>query len=190
MSLKKLILSAVLTLGLGVCGAANAKAMDSMDVVVDNMGNIVMDSHGGCVRTMFTAVSDKCGGAVDIMKMDERIIYFNFDKSDLNASEKVKLEKLAKILSDNKVTKVKIVGFTDRLGSDSHNMKLSEKRASTVKGFLDSKVKLESSPVEVRSMGKANQVKACDHVKGKELIKCLAPNRRVEVEVDYFDTIR
>ncbi len=191
MSLRKTLFSAAISLGLAAGISANASAMDTMDVVIDNMGNVVMDSNGGCVRTMWTAASDKCGGEmIDIMKMDERIIYFDFDKSHLNTSEKAKLEKLAKILEENKVTKVKIVGFTDRLGSDKHNMKLSEKRAVSVKSFLDSKVKLDSSPVEVRSMGKAHQVKSCEGIKGKELIKCLAPNRRVEVEVDYFDTIR
>lgn len=190
MSLKKILLLGILSLGIGVGTAPNAHAMDTMDVVIDSRGNVIIDSNGGCVRTMWDAASEKCHGSMDIMKMDERIVYFDFDKSILNPSEKDKLEKLAKILGENKITKIKIVGFTDKLGSDKYNMKLSEKRAIEVKGFLDSKIKLDSSPVEVRSMGKAHQVKSCDNVKGKELIKCLAPNRRVEVEVDYFDTIR
>ncbi len=188
MSLRNLVLSTLVILGMG--GISNAYSMDTKDVVIDSMGNVVIDSHGGCVRTMWDATSDRCKGQIDIMKMDERIIYFDFDKSNLKSSETAKLDKLAKVLSDNKVTRIKIVGFTDRLGSDDYNMKLSEKRATAVKGFLDSKVKLDSSPVEMRSMGKAHQVKSCEKVKGKELIKCLAPNRRVEVEVDYFDTIR
>ncbi len=188
MSLRNLILTTLITVGIG--GVSYAQAMDTKDVVVDNMGNIVVDSNGGCVRTMWDAASDKCGGKIDIMKMDERIIYFDFDKHNLKSSETAKLEKLAQVLHDNKVTRVKIVGFTDRLGSDKYNLNLSEKRAMAVKGYLDGKVKLDSSPVELRSMGKAHQVKSCENVKGKELIKCLAPNRRVEVEVDYFDTIR
>lgn len=156
------------------------------DVVVDMNGKVVHDGFGGCVRTIWDADKDKCGNPIAMM--DERIIYFDFDKSVLKDSEKSKLDVLAKVLKDHDIKAVKIVGYTDRIGTEAYNDKLSERRAVAVKHYLDSKVKLNSSVVDLRALGEHNQVKACDGVKGhKELISCLAPNRRVEVEVDYFD---
>ena len=44
---------------------------------------------------------------------------------------------------------------------------------------------LESSIIELRAMGKTNEYASCEGMKGNELISCLMPNRRVEVEIDY-----
>jgi outer membrane protein OmpA-like peptidoglycan-associated protein len=187
---KKLLSLAAISLVLVIMQVPSASAMSSKDVVRSTMGDIVHDSFGDCVRTIWDADSDLCSGAVDIMKMEERIIYFDFDKFDLKMSEKEKLDKLSGVLKDQNIKKVKIVGFTDIIGSHDYNLKLSEKRAMSVKKYLDGKVEFDSSPIDLRGMGEANQVKVCDGIKGKKVIECLAPNRRVEVEIDYFDTIR
>jgi OOP family OmpA-OmpF porin len=80
------------------------------------------------------------------------------------------------------------VGYTDRIGTDEYNYKLSENRANAVKEYLDSQVKLDSSIVEIKWLGKNNLIIKClDTMSRTELIQCLAPNRRVEVEVDYYD---
>lgn len=169
--------------------ASSAQAHGTKDIVIDSNGHHVLDSSGGCVRTKWDEMSDKCK-KMDIMKMEERIIYFAFDSSKLDDTEMMKLDKLAKVLDENKITRVKIVGFTDRIGTNDYNNKLSTKRAHAVKGYLDGKVHLDKSPVELRALGESHPVVACKGTKGKEAIKCLAPNRRVEVEVDYYDMVR
>lgn len=78
-----------------------------------------------------------------------------------------------------------VVGYTDRIGSDAYNQKLSEARARTVANFLVSKG-MAASKVAIEGRGKANPVTGtkCDGVKAKaQLISCLAPDRRVEVRV-------
>lgn len=172
--------------------ATSAQAgMNTKDIVVDSNGHHVLDSNGNCVRTMWEHHSDHCKKVMDIMKMDERIIYFAFDSSKLDGEEQMKLDKLAGILKEHKITKVKIVGYTDRIGTNDYNKNLSVKRAHSVKSYLNGKVHLDKSPVEVRALGESHPVVSCKGVKGKEeVIKCLAPNRRVEVEVDYYDTVR
>ncbi len=78
-----------------------------------------------------------------------------------------------------------VVGYTDRIGSDAYNQKLSEARARTVADFLVGKG-LAASKVAIEGRGEANPVTGtqCDGVKGKnQLIACLAPDRRVEVRV-------
>ncbi|XEI33821.1 OmpA family protein [Aeromonas veronii] len=78
-----------------------------------------------------------------------------------------------------------VVGYTDRIGSDVHNQKLSEARARTVANFLVSKG-MAASKVAIEGRGEANPVTGtkCNSVKAKaKLITCLAPDRRVEVRV-------
>ena len=81
------------------------------------------------------------------------------------------------------------VGYTDRIGSDAYNLKLSQRRAQAVKDYLVTKG-IEPNRVYTEGKGEANPVKQCadPSAKGevrnqKQLIDCLQPNRRVEVEV-------
>jgi OOP family OmpA-OmpF porin len=78
-----------------------------------------------------------------------------------------------------------VVGFTDRIGSEAHNLKLSEARARTVADFLVSKG-MAASKVTIEGRGTANPVTGaqCDGIKARaQLIACLAPDRRVEVRI-------
>jgi OmpA-OmpF porin, OOP family len=74
-----------------------------------------------------------------------------------------------------------ISGYTDRLGSDTYNQKLSLQRAMTVRAYLIKRG--VTLPVTVSGRGKANPVVECRQTKRSELVKCLAPNRRVEIDV-------
>lgn len=184
-----IVFTCIMSMGLMLVAPYNTMANTmTKDVVIDSNGGIVRDSFGGCVRTKWDSGVDKCKTHHLIMKMDERIIYFDFDKSVLTDTEKGKLDILATVLKEHNIKKVKVVGYTDRIGTNGYNHTLSHKRADAVKHYLGTKVKLESSVVTLRGLGESNQVKACADVKGhNELVTCLAPNRRVEVEVDYFD---
>ena len=67
-----------------------------------------------------------------------------------------------------------VVGYTDRIGSDAYNQKLSEARARTVANFLVSMG--ASSKVAIEGRGEANPVTGtkCDGVSWAQLISCLA----------------
>ncbi|EOD54486.1 porin OmpA [Aeromonas molluscorum] len=78
-----------------------------------------------------------------------------------------------------------VVGYSDRIGSDAFNQKLSEARARTVADFLVGKG-MAAGKVSIEGQGEANPVTGnqCDGIKAKaQLISCLAPDRRVEVRV-------
>jgi outer membrane protein OmpA-like peptidoglycan-associated protein len=96
------------------------------------------------------------------------------------------LRKATKAREAVNISAVVVTGHTDRIGSLKYNMGLSERRAVVVKDFLvsqgvDQKVifwegKAFKQPIPV--------TKFCDNkMKRKQLIECLAPNRRVTVEV-------
>jgi OOP family OmpA-OmpF porin len=182
--LKKAVLSAFL-----IGASLNANAMNANDAVGSVGGEHVMDERGHCVRTKWGSPSDECGRTIEIAKLEERTVHFDFDSSELDMGDREKLDMLAQIFREHNIKKVVIVGFADRIGKDDYNVKLSERRAYAVKGYLDSKVALESSPVALRGLGSSNQVKECADMPLKELKECLAPNRRVEVEIDYVDTV-
>lgn len=106
---------------------------------------------------------------------------FAFD-SDQLAQPQPKLDELAQVLNSNKqIEIVTVYGYTDRLGSDSYNMKLSQRRADTVKAYLVSKG-VDASRINSVGKGKANPVVECKDKNRTKLIKCLEPNRRIEVE--------
>jgi OOP family OmpA-OmpF porin len=110
---------------------------------------------------------------------------FAFNKAALTKSAKVNLDNavIAKLGACASVQSVIITGHTDRLGAQSYNQKLSEKRASAVQSYLASKG-LKAEHVETMGAGKTQPTKSCDDKLGrKKLIACLAPNRRVTIDV-------
>jgi OOP family OmpA-OmpF porin len=110
---------------------------------------------------------------------------FEFNKATLTDDAKRKLdsEVVAKLRDLGQVRFVNVNGHADRLGSVQYNQRLSEKRADAVRAYLVSKG-VDASHVEVFGFGKTTPVKSCpDQKDRKALIDCLAPNRRVEVEI-------
>lgn len=106
---------------------------------------------------------------------------FDFDKATLRQPQP-KLDEIADVLRRNPdIRNVRITGYTDRLGSDEYNLKLSQRRADAVKNYLVSRG-VEASRLAAVGRGEANPVVQCSDARKADLIKCLEPNRRVEVE--------
>lgn len=106
---------------------------------------------------------------------------FGFDSATLRLPQP-KLDEIASVLQRNRgINDITLTGYTDRLGSDKYNQKLSEKRAIAVKDYLVSKG-VESNRLKAQGRGEANPVMVCKEKKLPALIQCLEPNRRVEVE--------
>ena len=110
---------------------------------------------------------------------------FEFNKATLTSGARATLDKevIARLSAIRNIRFINVNGHTDRLGSAQYNQKLSEKRAEAVRAYLVSKG-VDASRIETYGFGKTLPVKACpDQKNRKALIECLAPNRRVEVEV-------
>ncbi len=107
---------------------------------------------------------------------------FDFNKATLGP-DTPKLDAIAASLkAQADIPQIKVVGYTDRIGSDTYNRKLSQARADAVKARLV-ELGIPAEKIEAVGMGKANPVVPCDGIKKRAaLIECLAPNRRVEVE--------
>ena len=116
---------------------------------------------------------------------------FAFDKAILTDDAKVQLDKevVARLGEFSSIKLILVSGFADRIGSQQYNQKLSERRADAVKAYLVAKG-VDDAKIETIGFGKTLQIKSCPDPspKGeirtfKQLIECLAPNRRVTVEV-------
>ena len=106
---------------------------------------------------------------------------FEFNSAKL-AMPQPKLDDIAAALTaDPSITDVEIDGYADRLGSAKYNQKLSERRANAVRDYLVSKG-IDGKRLKAVGKGQANPVVTCTNKKRADLIKCLEPNRRVEVE--------
>ena len=111
-----------------------------------------------------------------------------FDKTELTADNKKQLDAfLAKQVKPlARIGAVIITGHTDRIGSDKYNKTLSEKRALGAKDYVVSKG-IDQKLIFWEGKGEKQPIpvtKFCDNkMKRKQLIECLAPNRRVTIEV-------
>ncbi|MBE2893989.1 porin OmpA [Spirabiliibacterium falconis] len=121
-------------------------------------------------------------------------VLFAFDKADLKPTAAQAIDTMTAEVAQSGLNNpnFNVAGYTDRLGSDAYNLKLSQKRAETVANYLVSKG-VPQTNVSAVGYGKANPVTGsnCDAVKGrKALIACLAPDRRVEVAVQGAKTFK
>jgi OmpA-OmpF porin, OOP family len=106
---------------------------------------------------------------------------FGFDKFKLNGDSVPVLDDVvAKLKEHPEFDVVVVTGHTDRIGSDKYNQKLSEQRANIIKQHLVSHG-IDADRIRAVGKGESQPVADCKGVKGKKLIECLEPNRRVEI---------
>ena len=103
---------------------------------------------------------------------------------DLTAEGRAKLDDLvAKIKAFGAIDSIKVTGHADKMGKAAANQKLSLARAKSVSAYLKSKG-VKAKTFTSSGMGDTKPVVDCDMKLAKEALKtCLAPNRRVEIEV-------
>ena len=113
-------------------------------------------------------------------------VTFAFGKANLKPQAKATLDGIYGEIAQVNNASVAVAGYTDRIGKDAPNVKLSQRRADSVANYLVAKG-VPAQNISAVGHGKANPVtgSTCDAVKGrKALIACLAPDRRVEIAVN------
>jgi outer membrane protein OmpA-like peptidoglycan-associated protein len=103
-------------------------------------------------------------------------VLFDTGKYTLKPSTQISLAKVAGILQAYPGLKVQVEGYTDSVGSDDYNQKLSENRAAAVKDFLASQGVAQSSMTSA-GFGKNDPVADNGTSSGR------AENRRVNMVV-------
>ena len=117
------------------------------------------------------------------LKADALFAFGKYSLQDMRPEGRAELDKLAAdLLQRDKNARITLTGHTDRIGNPQDNRLLSQRRAETVRSYLVNKG-LPASQITAQGMGASQPLVQCHQPDRTRLIECLAPNRRVDVEV-------
>jgi outer membrane protein OmpA-like peptidoglycan-associated protein len=105
-----------------------------------------------------------------------RGVNFDFDKSNIRPDAQPILDEAISTLKEYKDITLSVDGYTDGIGTEAYNQKLSVRRAQAVADYL-AKGGIAASRMTVRGFGKSNPVASNDTAEGR------AENRRVELKI-------
>jgi outer membrane protein OmpA-like peptidoglycan-associated protein len=105
-----------------------------------------------------------------------RGVNFDFDKSNIRSDAVPILEQACSILKQESTINVVAQGYTDSIGTEAYNQKLSERRANAVRDWLV-KCGISPSRLSAKGFGESNPVASNATPEGR------AQNRRTELVV-------
>ena len=205
----KQITQALLLAGLGMASGFSYSATGYVD---DTGGSVVRTGYGDCLHTGRWSVPNaiaECDpeivaarDAVDVAAVEvivrternpvrlEADTLFAFDSDTLTDKGKALLDDMLGNLTATTLQeqKIQITGYTDRIGEDAYNLGLSKRRAASVRDYLVSKGVVPTF-IEMNGLGAADPVVACEGMRGPQLVECLAPNRRTEIEFSAVELV-
>ena len=100
-------------------------------------------------------------------------VFFDFDSYQLRTSAYPKLKAVADFMQKNPNTTALLESHTDSRGAASYNLKLSEKRGSSVKNVLINQYGIDSNSVVTKAYGETQPIDTNDTEQGRQ------NNRRV-----------
>jgi outer membrane protein OmpA-like peptidoglycan-associated protein len=109
---------------------------------------------------------------------------FSFDKSVVRSDQRGKLDEFVAGLKGTQYDSIDVIGHADRIGSEKYNLNLSQRRANAVKAYLV-RQGVPAGKINTEGRGESEPVTGdtCSGQRGKTLISCLEPDRRVDVSV-------
>jgi outer membrane protein OmpA-like peptidoglycan-associated protein len=103
-------------------------------------------------------------------------VLFDTARYTLKPGAREKLAKVSGIILGHPGLRIEVEGFTDSVGGDEYNLKLSENRAGAVREFLIAEG-IRSEVVSARGFGKEDPVADNSTASGRQM------NRRVQMVV-------
>ncbi len=143
-------------------------------VVGDSDGDGVLDNVDECPNTPRGVAVNKKGCPVTISMH----INFNFDKAVVLPKYDAPIGQVADFMGKFPAYKVMLEGYTDSIGSEAYNMKLSDKRSAAVAQALKAKG-VDASRISTAGYGEAKPVASNKTKEGR------AQNRRVDAVFSY-----
>src|ERR1019366_392427 len=108
--------------------------------------------------------------------LDNNAIRFDFDKSTIRPGNREVLSRMAGVLMTLQGYQIYVYGFTDDVGTEEYNQKLSERRAAAVRDYL---VQSGVDPKITATKGYGQS----DPLENGKSAQARAKNRRVEISI-------
>lgn len=102
-------------------------------------------------------------------------VYFDFDKSNIKESERVKLQAAAQYLRENPQHSLMLEGYCDWRGTAEYNLGLGDRRPNAAKSYLTT-IGVPNDKVQTLSKGSLEAPKNADEA-------TMARDRRVEIVI-------
>ena len=165
---------------LGACGEGTgaAVAMPAEDAREDSMmprlprDGLLPDSRIPADRVQDGLLSD---AVIPDPVITVPGVQFEFDSAELQDTARVTLDEAAAMINRADVRSVEVTGHTDSTGPEVYNQFLSERRADSVKSYLEGR---GVTNIEARGVGESQPIADNASREGR------AKNRRVEVDVN------
>jgi peptidoglycan-associated lipoprotein len=169
----KLIVVLLFTTFLFACESTPEKADDA--VAVEDQGTNLDDAENA---QSFPSEDDERSGMSSLddpqSLLAVRIIYFEYDSSDIKFEDRATVEAHAAYLVANPNTNITLEGHADERGSREYNLALGERRSQTVKRQMTI---LGASPNQIRTVSYGEERPAIDDHDDYSW----SQNRRVEI---------
>ncbi|MDR0691494.1 MAG: OmpA family protein [Prevotellaceae bacterium] len=180
---KKPVTTAVVTLtdatrGVTEVGKVNEQGKFSINAVAGSNYSVKVTAEGyqAVVRDIVTSAEDReVNVPVELYPVAETFvaaIYFDFDRAALNEKAAQTLEEVINLLKQGE--KVYLIGYTDNVGGQGYNKRLSERRAEAVRTYLQVHG-IAPDDIAISWKGFFNPVETNFTISGRKL------NNRVEI---------
>ena len=147
---------------------------DSRDKCPDTPKGVKVDA-AGCPIVAVVVVETVVVKEETIVVRD---VHFEFNSAKLTAADKDKLNVIAaRLKKDAANAQLKVTGYTDSVGSDAYNLKLSKERAQSVVEYLIASGIPRNQFASVTGAGESSPVASNQTPEGR------AQNRRTEIQI-------
>ncbi len=138
---------------------------DDVDRCPGTPAGTAVDS-AGCTKAEPYVKMEKTEGTGQVMeRSDEQpvkapemmsvTVWFDFDRTIIKSEYRARLEEFAAFMQQNPGTRAAIEGHTDSRGSERYNMRLSEKRAESVKRYLTEHFGIDPARISIQGFGES-----------------------------------
>lgn len=103
-------------------------------------------------------------------------VLFDFNSAGLRSSSKSSLREMANVFDKYPNTRISIQGYTDSIGSNAYNERLSERRASSVTSYLEN-LGVNGTRLDTVGYGESSPRASNSTASGRQR------NRRVEIHI-------
>lgn len=168
-------------------GAQNVQDLTGHEPTKDELINVLKPRPGSHttrgIGVVAPAAKPQCvqrarsRGIAPVSDMAAIKVLFAFNSADLSPEAARTLDELGKALTsaDLKSYCFVVEGYTDNVGSDAYNLKLSQRRAHSVVGYLKAHFQIEEERLQSTGYGKQKPIADNSTDDGRQ------KNRRVQV---------